>query len=1012
MRPADRSRALQRRSRYETFEERLALTAQPLGDTGLANEQRLQQHYSELAPAQLVNTIGDFQLETIAEERISQHIDSVTGASGDVHDLTGVNYVFNNFGITGQGQTVAVIDSGIAWDHVALGGGFGTDYRVVGGYDFAEGDDDPYDDGPTGFHGTHVAGIIGSTDAEHRGVASGVDLVGLRVFDDDGAGYFQLVEEALQWVHDHQNDFESPITTVNLSLGSTWNSDSVPAWATLEDEFAQLEEDGIFIAVSAGNSFSEYDAAGLSYPAASPYVVPVASVDIDGAISGFSQRSDRVLAAPGSYITSTVPDHVFGADGYTNDFGTSSGTSMAAPYVAGASVLVRQAMEFAGVQSISQDSIYNHLRDTADIVYDSVTSANYHLINLEAAISALIPTDDFGSTAGAAHSLGAVANGSSFAGMISNVTDADYFTFVAAQTGQATFSFDTTGELTLDAELIGGSASFTGDALTLDVIAGQSYTLALSTADGIGHYSVDVSLAASSSGSGSGSSKDESSSGSQVTVDPIAKAAYELDQSKGLTFSGDDYLNWGGTNEKWLQGSDGWYFVRPDGEVYKWSGSGKANGTLVATLDASYYADLSKLFGAQAPAATGEAASEGESSGDTTSGGETANGTAGDSGESNAGTGNESGNGTTDGGTDSGGDTGSGGAGSSSDNESSLAGRARELDAEFGFTTDGNYYENWAGLGEKWFQSDDLGWVFITPDGSVYDWNGNQAAAASSDKVAQLDSSFHQDVTLLTDPPAADSGTSSGDQSGGDQTSESNQGSNGNTDSGQDTESGSSTGSGNSNQGGSEASDGSNADTILAKRAYERDQQLGLGSSGDYYHDWAGLGEKWLTSTSGQWYFITPDGSLYQWNGSQIDADSSGVVATFDSTFHADPGKLHAAPTVNTLSISLKRFSVHDSTSEVIVGVLYSGSGGSGYLGEHTPSNVREKLFSASSDVSEQVVIGDDSSIRVELFAEYESNIDKDFHDGATAGLSVSGDETLVLESLFDEFAVEKSSEL
>ncbi|MEO8498969.1 MAG: S8 family serine peptidase, partial [Planctomycetota bacterium] len=196
MRPVDRSRALQRRSRYETFEERLALTAQPIGELSLGVEQQLQHHYSELAPAEVVSPIGDFQLETIAEEGVSLDANSVSGAAGNVHDLTGVNYVFNNYGFSGQGQTVAIIDSGIAWDHVALGGGLGSEYRVVGGYDFAERDANPYDDGPSGFHGTHVAGIVASSDAAHRGVASSVDLVGLRVFDDNGAGYFNLVEEA------------------------------------------------------------------------------------------------------------------------------------------------------------------------------------------------------------------------------------------------------------------------------------------------------------------------------------------------------------------------------------------------------------------------------------------------------------------------------------------------------------------------------------------------------------------------------------------------------------------------------------------------------------------------------------------------------------------------------------------------------------------------------------------------------------------------------------------------
>ena len=62
-----------------------------------------------------------------------------------------------------EGNSVAVIDTGIAYDHYALGHGYGAGHRVVGGWDFAENDANPYDDGHAGFHGTHVAGIIGST---------------------------------------------------------------------------------------------------------------------------------------------------------------------------------------------------------------------------------------------------------------------------------------------------------------------------------------------------------------------------------------------------------------------------------------------------------------------------------------------------------------------------------------------------------------------------------------------------------------------------------------------------------------------------------------------------------------------------------------------------------------------------------------------------------------------------------------------------------------------------------
>jgi hypothetical protein len=354
-----------RHARFESFEERRTLSAQPVADFLLAINEQLEHPYGEVSPA-----------------------------LADAHNLTGINYVRDTYGLQGRGQTVAVIDSGIAYDHRALGQGLGSGHRVVGGWDFAENDADPYDDGPAGFHGTHVAGIIGSDNLTNRGVAPGADLVALRVFDDQGRGTLNWVERALQWVHDHRNSFANPITTVNLSLGSNWNSDTVPSWAQLEEELAQLERDGIFIAVAAGNSFADYRAPGLSYPAASPYVVPVASVDNNGALSSFSQRSSRVLAAPGRTITSTVPDYIFGADGIVNDFGTASGTSMAAPYAAGAAVLVREAMQIAGYVNVTQDLIYEHLRHTANVLHDTATNADYFRIDVGAAINALLSGDD------------------------------------------------------------------------------------------------------------------------------------------------------------------------------------------------------------------------------------------------------------------------------------------------------------------------------------------------------------------------------------------------------------------------------------------------------------------------------------------------------------------------------------------------------------------------------------------------------------------------------------------
>lgn len=286
-------------------------------------------------------------------------------------------------GLSGAGQTIAVIDSGVAYDHLSLAGA----YR--GGWDFTENDNDPYDDGSTG-HGTAVTGVAVANHATHSGLAPGADLLSLRVINDAGTVYFSWVEDALNWVIENRTAYESPITTVNLSLGAPWNSDEPPDWAMLEDEFATLNEAGVFISVSAGNDFSEYGQPGLDYPASSPHVVAAMSVKASGSLSGFSQRHPTAIAAVGEGVHTTRPDHLGDNDGVGDDWARYSGTSFAAPYVAGASMLIREAMEGLGYENVNQDVIYDHMRATADSFFDSATELTYRRLDLDTALGSLL----------------------------------------------------------------------------------------------------------------------------------------------------------------------------------------------------------------------------------------------------------------------------------------------------------------------------------------------------------------------------------------------------------------------------------------------------------------------------------------------------------------------------------------------------------------------------------------------------------------------------------------------
>ncbi|GAF85421.1 unnamed protein product, partial [marine sediment metagenome] len=349
-----------------------------------------------------------------------------------------------------------------------------------------------------GGHGTHVAGIVGGDAGSHSGVAPDVDLVGLRVFNDEGNGFFSWVEEALDWVHTNRNSYDNPITAVNLSLGTHYNADSIPFWAMLEDEFAQLKADGIFISVSAGNSFADFNTPGLSYPAASPHVVPVMSTDASGQLSSFSQRHQSAIGAPGRWITSAVPDYVANdADSIDDDFATWSGTSMAAPYIAGASVVLREAMEFSGYTNVTQDTIFDHMTATADQLLDSNTGLSYNRLNLQAAVAALMPVDDFGNSSADACNLGSLAseNITEISGVIGTLDDSDYFGFTADATGTVTFNATTSHDLTSAWYVQGGVGSVSGiqgEAYTIDVVGGQSYYVGIASGDGVGYYDLEI----------------------------------------------------------------------------------------------------------------------------------------------------------------------------------------------------------------------------------------------------------------------------------------------------------------------------------------------------------------------------------------------------------------------------------------------------------------------------------------------------------------------------------------
>src|SRR4051812_12030792 len=97
--------------------------------------------------------------------------------------------------ITGKGMSVAVIDSGVDYNHPVLGGGWGK--KVIAGWDFSSNDSNPMSDSYA--HGTGVAGMVAASGYDYRGghfqgIAPGVNLIALRQNNQGG------VAAALKWV--------------------------------------------------------------------------------------------------------------------------------------------------------------------------------------------------------------------------------------------------------------------------------------------------------------------------------------------------------------------------------------------------------------------------------------------------------------------------------------------------------------------------------------------------------------------------------------------------------------------------------------------------------------------------------------------------------------------------------------------------------------------------------------------------------------------------------------------
>jgi subtilisin family serine protease len=281
--------------------------------------------------------------------------------------LIGANNAFND-GFTGAGQTIAILDTGVDKSHPFLTGKVvseacystnsapsaittlcpnGMEEQVGDG----AGVSCPFPTVNNCDHGTHVAGIAAGNRTVSSGVARDADIIAIQVFsrfDDPDfcspslapcvLSFVSEMISGLERVFELRNTFN--IAAVNMSIGggafsSPCDDDS------RKPAIDNLRSVGIIMVIASGNGGST---TGISSPACISTAVSVGATDSSDAVAYFSNCADILdVYAPGVSINSSITG---------GEFGVKSGTSMAAPHMAGAWALIRSKTAQASVDDI------------------------------------------------------------------------------------------------------------------------------------------------------------------------------------------------------------------------------------------------------------------------------------------------------------------------------------------------------------------------------------------------------------------------------------------------------------------------------------------------------------------------------------------------------------------------------------------------------------------------------------------------------------------------------------
>ena len=228
--------------------------------------------------------------------------------------------------LTGEGVTLCVMDTGIN-PHCDLSV---PKNRIVHFEDMVGGEDMPYDDNG---HGTFVAGVAagnGTLSAKGvRGVAPMANVLSVKVIEKKGeSGTFKILD-GMQWLFDNFRQYGVRVVCMSFGAEPLDYADPLKIGAEM------LSRSGLIVVAAAGNSGEN----SLKSPAISNEVIAVGAVDEQNNIAKFSSRgSYKGIKRPDVYCLGTNVRGIKVGGAYSS----MSGTSVAAPYVAGACCLLCQ----------------------------------------------------------------------------------------------------------------------------------------------------------------------------------------------------------------------------------------------------------------------------------------------------------------------------------------------------------------------------------------------------------------------------------------------------------------------------------------------------------------------------------------------------------------------------------------------------------------------------------------------------------------------------------------------